>query len=305
MRLIANLDIAVTVRFSPFSLLTGRWTQSVADSLLTGWSIDRVLSLAGRWTQKSSLAGRARGHSATRQPLARHPHDATTPTHPQSHLPPTVATQPQTRNTNTQHTQTKQSKEKQTKHRKLVVCEQNMRAAIVKSFGPINDVISVADNVPKPVRGTGKASDKHMIIKVLACSPSPGDRRAVSGSVSLIRSPKTWPYIPGHDVCGIVEEVPPGNINFRKGDCVISTSPAIFMKDGLAEYAPVAISHSAVKPQGTRWSVPPVAIVIGTFWVPCACLKLLLCLDVFAQTICQRSTAHLMLSYYIQLFAGD
>ena len=127
-----------------------------------------------------------------------------------------------------------------------------MRAALVSRFGRVNEVISVGE-YPKPVLDSKarQAKPRLMLIKVLACSISPGDTRTIDGSVSLLRTPKSWPYVPGHDVCGVVEDIDPADpaCEFIKaGDCIVATSSKIMMKDGLAEFALVESATAAVKP---------------------------------------------------------
>ena len=64
-----------------------------------------------------------------------------------------------------------------------------------------------------------------LLLRVQACSLSPGDWRTLSGETKLIRKPKDgFPYIPGGDICGIVEEVGEGaSTEFSVGDQVIAT----------------------------------------------------------------------------------
>ena len=77
-----------------------------------------------------------------------------------------------------------------------------------------------------------------------------GDGRSLDGSVDYVRTPPSFPYIPGHDICGVVVEMPPGDETFVVGDVVVTTSKEVLLMGGLAEYSLASIRSSALKPDG-------------------------------------------------------
>ncbi|CAK9022622.1 NADPH-dependent alkenal/one oxidoreductase [Durusdinium trenchii] len=105
-----------------------------------------------------------------------------------------------------------------------------MRAAQVARLGVAKDVLSVRDDVPRPTRTKGK-----VLVKVLACSLHAGDRLVMSGQVSLVVKPKAFPYVPGGDLVGVVEEAD-ADSELKVGDTVVG-SPDDKPFVGLAEYA--------------------------------------------------------------------
>jgi len=118
-----------------------------------------------------------------------------------------------------------------------------MKAAAAKAFGDIDEVLSVRSH-PLPCLPRGK---KKMLIRVHACSLSPGDWRMLSGDCDAVKYPPSWPYIPSLDVSGVVEEVDEGETEFKKGDEVISTWNVLGM-GGMAEYALVDRALTALRP---------------------------------------------------------
>jgi NADPH:quinone reductase-like Zn-dependent oxidoreductase len=108
---------------------------------------------------------------------------------------------------------------------------QKMKAVLASKFGNPDDVLTVADGVDKP-----EPDEKSLIIKVHACSLSPGDYRALLGQKTIVANPKTWPYIPGGDVCGTLEYVPKALADeYRVGEKVVATWH-MYGKGGLAQY---------------------------------------------------------------------
>jgi NADPH:quinone reductase-like Zn-dependent oxidoreductase len=110
-----------------------------------------------------------------------------------------------------------------------------MKSVQIKEFARtynFDDVISMSDQVERPKRKPAGT----VLIRVIACSLAPGDCRVASGHTELIQGPKKFPYIPGGDISGIVEEVDEDKSRFKVGEAVIAIfkSPRPF--DGLAEY---------------------------------------------------------------------
>ncbi|MFH1341743.1 MAG: alcohol dehydrogenase AdhP [Pseudomonadota bacterium] len=83
-----------------------------------------------------------------------------------------------------------------------------MKAAVVHQFGkPL-----VIEDVPVPVPGPGE-----LLVKVVACGVCHTDLHAADGDWPVKPSP---PFIPGHEVAGIVAALGAGVTDFREGDPV-------------------------------------------------------------------------------------
>ncbi|WP_158801545.1 alcohol dehydrogenase AdhP [Acidisoma sp. L85] len=83
-----------------------------------------------------------------------------------------------------------------------------MRAAVVHSFGkPL-----VIEDVPIPVPGPGE-----LLVKVIACGVCHTDLHAAEGDWPVKPVP---PFIPGHEVAGVVAAIGPGVSDFKEGDPV-------------------------------------------------------------------------------------
>jgi len=109
-----------------------------------------------------------------------------------------------------------------------------MKAVQIKDYARtynFDDVISMSDHLDRPTRKPGT-----VLIRVIACSLAPGDCRVASGHTELIQGPKKFPYIPGGDISGIVEEVDQNKSRFKVGDAVIAIFESPKPLDGLAEY---------------------------------------------------------------------
>lgn len=120
-----------------------------------------------------------------------------------------------------------------------------MKCIIAHRFGDIEEVIDVQEDAPKPEI---KRKSGEMLVKVQAVSLSPGDYRMLDGSTDLIKKPPSFPYIPGGDLCGIVEEVDDiDSCPFQVGDSIIATWD-VYGIGALAEYALVKPKMAAFKP---------------------------------------------------------
>ena len=124
-----------------------------------------------------------------------------------------------------------------------------MKATQIKNYGPINEMISVEDGVAVPsLSSLSKKKQKdYLILKTLAVSLAPGDVRVLSGLTKELQGPKSMPYIPGGDCCGIIVDISDekgkhDSIDFKKGDLVAARFYD-FPFNCLAEYA---IVHKAV-----------------------------------------------------------
>jgi propanol-preferring alcohol dehydrogenase len=83
-----------------------------------------------------------------------------------------------------------------------------MKAAVVHQFG---EPLSI-EQVPVPVPGPGE-----MLVKVLACGVCHTDLHAADGDWPVKPNP---PFIPGHEVAGVVAALGPGVTDFKEGDAV-------------------------------------------------------------------------------------
>jgi NADPH:quinone reductase-like Zn-dependent oxidoreductase len=123
-----------------------------------------------------------------------------------------------------------------------------MKAALASGYGEPAEVLTVQpDGKPRPTLGPD-AKDT-LLIRVLACSLSPSDWRTLSGDARLLKKPAAFPYVPGGDVCGIVEEVHPDEAEYKVGDVVIG-SWTLFGENGLAEYYLLDKKMATKKPEG-------------------------------------------------------
>lgn len=83
-----------------------------------------------------------------------------------------------------------------------------MKAAVVQQFGkPL-----VIQDVPVPVPGPGE-----LLVKVIACGVCHTDLHAADGDWPVKPQP---PFIPGHEVAGVVAALGPGVTDFKEGDAV-------------------------------------------------------------------------------------
>jgi NADPH:quinone reductase-like Zn-dependent oxidoreductase len=145
-----------------------------------------------------------------------------------------------------------------------------MKAAQGKDYGPIDEMISVQDNIPLPppmllplLPSSNKASSappsaselrrNRMIVKVLSVALAPGDCRVLSGLTRELQGPPSFPYVPGGDCSGIVVKLPPSStkegLPFTVGDrvaCRFDTKPM----GALAEYAVVSTRIADRIPDG-------------------------------------------------------
>jgi len=82
-----------------------------------------------------------------------------------------------------------------------------MRAAVLKGFDRL-----VLEDVPDPRPGP-----REVVVRVKSCGICATDYKAVRG----IRRNVTFPFIPGHEVAGVVAQLGHGAAEFAEGDEVI------------------------------------------------------------------------------------
>lgn len=119
-----------------------------------------------------------------------------------------------------------------------------MKCILLSKFGDNTDVLSMSSEWPKP---TLNPKGGQMLVRVEACSLSPGDAIFVTGVCSKVMQPENFPCVPGMDVCGIVEEIAEGS-KFKVGDRVICSN-GMLPVGGLAEYMAADIKNAALAPK--------------------------------------------------------
>jgi NADPH:quinone reductase-like Zn-dependent oxidoreductase len=90
--------------------------------------------------------------------------------------------------------------------------------------------------LPEPKAG-------EVLIRVLAAGVNPVDWKITEGYMKSFL-PVQFPYVPGRDIAGIVEEVGPDVTAFQKGQAVFGQSA----HGGYAEYATASVNTLALKP---------------------------------------------------------
>ena len=126
-----------------------------------------------------------------------------------------------------------------------------MTAAQGRGYGKPKDMLSVMPDVKVPDLSdiSEKKRKDWAIIKTLAVALAPGDCRVLSGKTSPLQGPDKFPYVPGGDVCGVIQEMDenaPEDLPFKVGDTVV----AMFHeapRGALGEYAPVHITSACSK----------------------------------------------------------
>lgn len=119
-----------------------------------------------------------------------------------------------------------------------------MRCVLVAAHGTdIDKLLSITSDRPKPVRKKGE-----LLVRVQACALAPGDVRVMKGDCDFYQSPGSFPYTPGGDLCGVIEEADPDS-RFKTNDTVVAMFELPGPLNGLAEYAIVKESNAELKPE--------------------------------------------------------
>jgi NADPH:quinone reductase-like Zn-dependent oxidoreductase len=126
-----------------------------------------------------------------------------------------------------------------------------MKAAVLTTwFDADKPNIEFQQDYEKPTLPAKKGKEKHVIIKVQACSPAIGDIHMLSGRVKAMGKFADIPIppcIPGKDVAGIIEQVQEGS-KFKVGDNVVA-SKGMEARGGMSEYFLVNESLVAIRPE--------------------------------------------------------
>jgi NADPH:quinone reductase-like Zn-dependent oxidoreductase len=134
-----------------------------------------------------------------------------------------------------------------------------MKAVHVTHFAERGN-ISLATDVPKPTLAKDGDEGK-LLVRVLACALNPADCRLMDGGVSLVMAPKQFPYVPGLDICGVIEQIGGSNnslkslheSSLRVGDRIIAALPAMEI-GGLSEYVAIDSARAALAPPEAAFS---------------------------------------------------
>lgn len=119
-----------------------------------------------------------------------------------------------------------------------------MKCILIDKYGEdIDKLLTIAEDHPKPIRKKGE-----VLIKVQACALAPGDIRVMKGHCDYFQAPQSFPYIPGGDISGTVEEADE-NSRFKKGDAVLAMFESPRPLHGLAEYACAKESLVEMRPE--------------------------------------------------------
>lgn len=112
-----------------------------------------------------------------------------------------------------------------------------MQAIRVHNYGG-TDVLEL-EQVPRPEPQVGE-----VLIRVQAAGINPVDWKIRQGWMKDVR-PMTFPYIPGADLAGVVEELGPSVTAFQKGQAVFGQTT----KGAYAEYTTASVQTLALKPR--------------------------------------------------------
>src|SRR3981081_2146612 len=114
---------------------------------------------------------------------------------------------------------------------------QTMQAILVHNYGGPEQLKLEEVQRPEPQAGEG-------LIQGHAAGGNPADWKIRQGLLKDFL-PMQFPYIPGLDLAGVVEEVGPGVTAFQKGQAVFGQSA----KGGYAEYTIASVNTLALKPE--------------------------------------------------------
>jgi NADPH:quinone reductase-like Zn-dependent oxidoreductase len=108
--------------------------------------------------------------------------------------------------------------------------------------GKVDLILSINDDVPKPT----SLKKNQMLVRVLACSLSPGDVMMVQGNMIFMHQP--FPFIPGMDICGEIVDSN-GSSNFKNKDVVVASN-GLSPIGGMAEFMVINEGEAVILPQG-------------------------------------------------------
>jgi NADPH:quinone reductase-like Zn-dependent oxidoreductase len=115
-----------------------------------------------------------------------------------------------------------------------------MKAVRIHSYGGLETL--VYEDAPRPSAGEGQ-----VLVHIRAASVNPVDNAIRAGYMAGYFNP-AFPYIPGMDVAGTVEEFGPGANGFAAGDAVYSRT-VLGMNGSYAEYVVLPAAEVVAKPK--------------------------------------------------------
>jgi NADPH:quinone reductase-like Zn-dependent oxidoreductase len=114
-----------------------------------------------------------------------------------------------------------------------------MRAAVIDGYGGSDRLVVREVERPKP--GVGQ-----LLVRVRAAGVNPLDWKVRRGELRRVK-PVKFPWVPGYDVAGVVEELGVEVDSFAPGDAVHALAPRA---GGCAEFAVVDAAAAAMIPDG-------------------------------------------------------
>lgn len=132
--------------------------------------------------------------------------------------------------------------------------DSTMKAIVVSDYGNVDSL--VLETIPRP-----KPDSDEILIHVFSAGVNPIDWKLRSGAYKAFM-PITFPWIPGLEVAGTVEETGEKVMVFRKGQAVFG-----IVNGGYAEYALAKAADITIKPENISFA-QAAAIPIGalTAW---------------------------------------
>jgi NADPH:quinone reductase-like Zn-dependent oxidoreductase len=131
-----------------------------------------------------------------------------------------------------------------------------MRAAVIEGYGDSNRLEIREIEPPRP--GVGQ-----VLVRVHAASVNPLDWKVRRGDMRFIM-PQKFPWVPGYDVAGVVEEIGVEVDTFAPGDAVHALLPRA---GACAEFAVVDAGAAAMIPDGLSFAAAAAVPVAGlTAW---------------------------------------
>jgi NADPH:quinone reductase-like Zn-dependent oxidoreductase len=134
-----------------------------------------------------------------------------------------------------------------------------MKAIRIHAYGDAN--VLVYEDAPLPA-----PSDEEVLVRVHAAGVNPIDWKLRAGYLKDW-IPHSFPFIPGVDFSGVVEEIGPGVPGLKAGDEVFGETNILGPAGSYADYTVVPTSHVALKPR-TAGDVEAAAlpVVATTAW---------------------------------------
>jgi NADPH:quinone reductase-like Zn-dependent oxidoreductase len=125
---------------------------------------------------------------------------------------------------------------------KTTMPTQTMRVIQVYRYGGPEQL--KLEEKPRPEPSSGE-----VLLRVHAASVNPIDWKIRQGLLKEFQ-PVTFPYTPGIEVAGVVEEVGPGVTTFQTGQAVFGQCA----RGAYAEYLTISVETLALKPQTLSWA---------------------------------------------------